>query len=115
VATATSLCPCKETKKEIKPWVPFGTLFVLNSWFGLFYLRAKDGQRDDFSERFVVHFLMSESAVNWKISKVLWELVLTALKREFITRSYASDLLGISPTEIQDILYELEEIEHSQS
>jgi hypothetical protein len=78
-------------------------------------LRAKDGQRDDFSERFVVHFLMSESAVNWKISKVLWELVLTALKREFITRSYASDLLGISPTEIQDILYELEEIEHSQS
>jgi Predicted Zn peptidase len=143
----------------------------------------KDEQRDDFSERFVVHFLMPESLVKrlvrqhhnltdvwalislrrtfgvsyetlisrlhelgeidekdlnrllrinlwnleiklfgepsppvpWKVSKVLWELVLTAVKHEFITTSYASDLLEISPMEIQDILYELEEIELSRS
>jgi Predicted Zn peptidase len=143
----------------------------------------KDGQRDDFSERFVVHFLMPESLVKrlvrqhhnltdvwalislrrtfgvsyetlisrlhelgeidekdlnrllranlwnleiklfgepsppvpWKVSKVLWELVLTAVKHELITTSYASDLLEISPMEIQDILYELEEIELSRS
>ncbi len=43
------------------------------------------------------------------VSKVLWELVLTAVKHEFITTSYASELLEISPMEIQDILYELEE------
>jgi hypothetical protein len=53
--------------------------------------------------------------VPWKISKVLWELVLTAVKHEFITTSYASDLLEISPMQIQDILYELEEIELSRS
>jgi hypothetical protein len=53
--------------------------------------------------------------VPWKVSKVLWELVLTAVKHEFITTSYASDLLEISPMEIQDILYELEEIELSRS
>jgi transcriptional regulator with XRE-family HTH domain len=144
---------------------------------------AKDWQRDDFSERFVVHFLMPESLVKrlvrqhhnitdvwalislrrtfgvsyetlisrlhelgeigekdlnrllranlwnleiklcgepsppvpWKISKVLWELVLTAVKHEFITTSYASDLLEMSPMEIQDILYELKEIELSRS
>jgi len=143
----------------------------------------KDGQRDDFSERFVVHFLMPESLVKrlarqhhnltdvwtlislrrtfgvsyetlisrlhergeidekdlnrllranlwnleiklfgepsppvpWKVSKVVWELVLTAVKHELITTSYASDLLEISPMEIQDILYELEEIELSRS
>ncbi len=143
----------------------------------------KDGQRDDFSERFVVHFLMPESLVKrlvrqhhnltdvwalislrrtfgvsyetlisrlhelgeigekdlnrllranlwnleiklfgepnppvpWKVSKVLWELVLTAVKHEFITTSYASELLEISPMEIQDILYELEEIALSRS
>jgi transcriptional regulator with XRE-family HTH domain len=143
----------------------------------------KDGQRDDFSERFVVHFLMPEDLVKrlvrqhhnltdvwalislrrtfgvsyetlisrlhelgeideknlnrllrvnlwnleiklfgepgppvpWKISKVLWELVLTAVKHELISISYASDVLEISPMQIQDILYELEEIELSQS
>ena len=143
----------------------------------------KDGQRYDFNERFVVHFLMPESLVKrlvrqhhnltdvwalislrrtfgvsyetlisrlhelgeidekdlnkllranlwnleiklfgepnplvpWKVSKVLWELVLTAVKHEFITTSYASELLQISPMEIQDILYELEEIELSRS
>jgi len=143
----------------------------------------KDGQEDDFSERFVVHFLMPEGLAKrlvrqhhnltdvwalislrrtfgvsyetlisrlhelgeigekdlnrllrvnlwnleiklfgepkdpapWKISKVLWELVLTAVKHEFITTSYASDLLEISPMQIQDILYELEEIELSRS
>jgi transcriptional regulator with XRE-family HTH domain len=38
------------------------------------------------------------------VSKVLWELVLTAVKHEFITTSYASELLEISPMEIEDIL-----------
>jgi hypothetical protein len=51
----------------------------------------------------------------WKISKVLWELVLTVAKHELISISYASDVLEISPMEIQDILYELEEIELSRS
>jgi len=45
----------------------------------------------------------------------LWELVLTAVKHELISISYASDVLEISPMEIQDILYELEEIELSRS
>jgi len=143
----------------------------------------KDGQEDDFGERFVVHFLMPEGLVKrlvrqhhnltdvwalislrrtfgvsyetlisrlhelgeigekdlnrllranlwnleiklfgepkdpapWKISKVLWELVLTAVKHELISISYASDVLEISPMQIQDILYELEEIELSRS
>jgi transcriptional regulator with XRE-family HTH domain len=143
----------------------------------------KDGQRDDFSERFVVHFLMPENLVKrlvrqhhnstdvwalislrrtfgvsyetllsrlhelgeidkkdlnrllkanlwnleiklfgepsppmpWKVSNVLWELVLTAVKHELISVSYASDVLEISPMQIQDILYELEEIELSRS
>ncbi len=43
------------------------------------------------------------------ISKVLWELVLKAVKQELISTSYASEVLEISPMEIQDILYELEE------
>jgi transcriptional regulator with XRE-family HTH domain len=38
------------------------------------------------------------------ISKVLWELVLTALKHELISTSYASDLLEISPMEIEEFL-----------
>jgi len=53
--------------------------------------------------------------MHWKISKVLWELVLTAVKHELISISYASDVLEISPMQIQDILYELEEIELSRS
>jgi transcriptional regulator with XRE-family HTH domain len=52
--------------------------------------------------------------VPWKVSKVLWELVLTAVKHELISISYASDVLEISPMQIQDILYELEEIELSR-
>ncbi len=43
------------------------------------------------------------------ISKVLWEIVLKAAKQELISTSYAADVLGVSPMEIQDILYELEE------
>jgi hypothetical protein len=35
-------------------------------------------------------------------SKVLWELVLTALKHELISTSYASDVLEISPMEIEE-------------
>ncbi len=38
------------------------------------------------------------------VSKVLWELVLTAVKHEFITTSYASELLEISPMEIEEFL-----------
>ncbi len=49
------------------------------------------------------------------VSKVLWELVLSASKQGLISISYASDVLEISPMEIQDILYELEEIELSRS
>jgi transcriptional regulator with XRE-family HTH domain len=37
-------------------------------------------------------------------SKVLWELVLTALKHELITTSYAADVLEISPMEIEEAL-----------
>ncbi len=43
------------------------------------------------------------------VSKVLWEIVLKAAKQELISTSYAADVLEISPMEIQDILYELEE------
>ncbi len=43
------------------------------------------------------------------VSKVLWEIVLKAVKQELISTSYASEVLEISPMEIQDILYELEE------
>ncbi len=44
------------------------------------------------------------------ISKVLWQLVLSAVKQELISTSYAADVLEVSPMEIQDILYEIEEI-----
>jgi len=37
-------------------------------------------------------------------SKVLWELVLSAVKHELISTSYASDLLEISPMEIEEFL-----------
>ncbi len=43
------------------------------------------------------------------VSKVLWELVLNAVRQELISTSYAAEVLEISPMEIQDILYELEE------
>jgi transcriptional regulator with XRE-family HTH domain len=38
------------------------------------------------------------------MSKVLWELVLTALKQGLISTSYASDLLEVSPMEIEEFL-----------
>jgi transcriptional regulator with XRE-family HTH domain len=38
------------------------------------------------------------------VSKVLWELVLSAVKHELISTSYASDLLEISPMEIEEFL-----------
>jgi transcriptional regulator with XRE-family HTH domain len=37
-------------------------------------------------------------------SKVLWELVLTAVKQGLISTSYASDLLEVSPMEIEEFL-----------
>jgi predicted HTH domain antitoxin len=37
-------------------------------------------------------------------------LVLEAARRGEISRSYAAEVLGISPMEVQDILYELEAI-----
>jgi len=40
------------------------------------------------------------------ISKVLWELVLNAVKQELISMSYAADILEISPMEIQDALFD---------
>lgn len=43
------------------------------------------------------------------VSRVLWDLVLEAVSRGEITQSYAAEVLGISPMEVQDILYELEE------
>jgi hypothetical protein len=42
-----------------------------------------------------------------QVSKVLWKLVLEAARRGEISRSYAAEVLGISPMEVQDILYEL--------
>jgi len=45
-----------------------------------------------------------QSKTSRPVSKVLWKLVLTALKHEFITTSYASDLLEISPMEIEEFL-----------
>lgn len=42
------------------------------------------------------------------ISKVLWELTLEAALKGEITLSYAAEVLGITPMEVQDILYELE-------
>jgi transcriptional regulator with XRE-family HTH domain len=38
------------------------------------------------------------------ISKVLWELVLNAVKHELISTSYAGDVLEISPMEIEEFL-----------
>jgi len=38
------------------------------------------------------------------MSKVLWELVLTAVKHGLISTSYASDLLEVSPMEIEEFL-----------
>ena len=45
-----------------------------------------------------------------RVSKVLWELVLEAAMRGEISRSYAAEVLGITPMEVQDILYELEAV-----
>jgi transcriptional regulator with XRE-family HTH domain len=55
---------------------------------------AKDKQKDP----------PPQSRTASPISKVLQELILTALKHELITTSYASDLLEISPMQIQDLL-----------
>jgi hypothetical protein len=41
------------------------------------------------------------------VSKVLWELVLTALKHGLISTSYASDVLEISPVEIEDAVLQI--------
>jgi len=45
---------------------------------------------------------------NFRISKVLWELALEAAMKGEITLSYAAEVLGITPMEVQDILHELE-------
>jgi len=47
-----------------------------------------------------------QSRTSRPISKVLWELVLTAVKQELISMSYAADILEISPMEIQDALFD---------
>jgi len=39
---------------------------------------------------YIKHRIKRFYNVPWKISKVLWEFVLTAVKHEFITTSYAS-------------------------
>ncbi|MCI4458379.1 MAG: helix-turn-helix transcriptional regulator [Thermocrinis sp.] len=45
-----------------------------------------------------------QSKNSMPVSKVLWELVLTALKQELISTSYAGDVLGISPMEVEEAL-----------
>jgi transcriptional regulator with XRE-family HTH domain len=45
-----------------------------------------------------------QSRTSRPMSKVLWKLVFTALKHGLITTSYASDVLEISPMEIEDTL-----------
>jgi transcriptional regulator with XRE-family HTH domain len=47
-----------------------------------------------------------QSRTSRPVSKVLWELVLTAVKHELISTSYAADILEISPMEIQDALFD---------
>jgi transcriptional regulator with XRE-family HTH domain len=41
------------------------------------------------------------------VSRVLWDLALTALKHGLISTSYASDVLGISPMEVEDTLLQI--------
>lgn len=41
-------------------------------------------------------------------SKILWELVLDAAMKGEITLSYAAEVLGVTPMEVQDILYDYE-------
>ncbi len=41
------------------------------------------------------------------VSKVLWELVLEAAQKGEISTSYAGEVLGLSPMEVQDILMEV--------
>ena len=41
------------------------------------------------------------------VSRVLWELVLTAVKHELISTSYAGDVLEISPMEIEEMIEEV--------
>lgn len=50
----------------------------------------------------------SPNRKSFPISKVLWELALEAAIKGEITLSYASEILDITPMEVQDILYELE-------
>jgi transcriptional regulator with XRE-family HTH domain len=47
-----------------------------------------------------------QSRTSRPVSKVLWELVLTAVKQELISMSYAAAILEISPMEIQDALFD---------
>jgi len=47
-----------------------------------------------------------QSRTSRPVSKVLWELVLTAVKHELISTSYAGDVLEVSPMEVQDVLFD---------
>jgi len=49
--------------------------------------------------------LQSKSVV--PVSKVLWEIVLNAVRQGMISTSYASDLLEISPMEIEEMIEEV--------
>ncbi|GBC98736.1 hypothetical protein HRbin17_01250 [bacterium HR17] len=59
-------------------------------------------------EQFIFGEPKTSTREEFRTSKVLWELTVEAAMKGEITLSYAAEVLGITPMEVQDILYELE-------
>jgi len=70
------------------------------------YARILQGEKAHINAKDCPKATSMQSRTSRPVSKVLWELVLTAVKHELISTSYASDLLEISPMEIQDALFD---------
>lgn len=59
-------------------------------------------------EQFIFGEPKTSTREEFRTSKVLWELTVEAAMKGEITLSYAAEVLGITPMEVQDILYQME-------
>ncbi|MFZ8831787.1 MAG: helix-turn-helix domain-containing protein [Thermodesulfobacteriaceae bacterium] len=66
------------------------------------YARILQGEKIHLNAKDCPKAMPLQSRTSRPVSKVLWELVLTAVKHGLISTSYASDLLEISPMEIEE-------------
>ncbi|MFZ8785647.1 helix-turn-helix domain-containing protein [Thermocrinis sp.] len=68
------------------------------------YARILQGEKAHINAKDCPKAVPLRSRTSRPVSKVLWELVLKAVKHELISTSYAGDVLEVSPMEIEEFL-----------